>query len=171
MFKEKLNLDDRDAIIIQKLQKNPFTSQDELGKELKLSQPSVSARIRKLKETGVMHHLIGANLKKLDLPIAKIDISTTETENLIKEFQNCPFFLNGFITSGKHNLCLLFAAKDLKTLEGIVNYHLRCHPKVKEIEMNIVISFAKDFVMPLSVDSEKEASCDQHCIKGTRKYY
>ncbi len=171
MFRERLNLDERDAIIISKLQKDPFASQDELAKELKLSQPSISARIRKLREQGVIHHLVGMNLKKLELPMAKIDISTTETNSLIKEFEHCPFFLNGFVTSGKHNLCLLFVAKDLQTLEGIVNYHLRCHPKVKDIEMNVIITSAKDFVMPLNLDQAKESTCEQHCMKGTRKYY
>ncbi|MBU1199248.1 MAG: Lrp/AsnC family transcriptional regulator [Nanoarchaeota archaeon] len=171
MFKEKLNLDDRDSIIISKLQNNPFTSQEDLAKELKLSQPSVSARIRKLREKGVLQQIVGTNLKKIDLPMAKIDISTTETESLLKEFQGCPFFINGFVTSGKHNLCMLFIAKDLKTLEGIVNYHLRCHPKVKEIEMNIIIKSAKDFVVPLNLNDKQQITCEQNCIKGTRKFY
>src|SRR4030043_741295 len=95
MFRERLNLDERDAIIISKLQKDPFASQDELAKELKLSQPSISARIRKLREQGVIHHLVGMNLKRLELHMAKIDISTTEPNSLIKEFEHCPFFLNG----------------------------------------------------------------------------
>ena len=51
-LKGKLKLDDRDDIIIQMLQKNPQTSQEEIAKTLKLSQPSVWARIRNLKEKG-----------------------------------------------------------------------------------------------------------------------
>jgi len=171
MFREKLSLDKRDSIIIEKLQKNPFTSQQELGKELKLSQPSVSARINKLRQKGIIHQLVGMNLKKIGLPMAKIDISTIEPNSVLKDFKPCPFFLNGFITSGKYNLCMLFIARDLKTLDGIVNYHLGCHPKVRELEMNIIITLAKDFVMPLDLSEEKEIQCEQNCIKGIRKYY
>ena len=46
------------------------------------------------------------------------------------------------------------------------NHHLRGNPMVKDIEMNIVISTAKDFVMPLNIDYENknQLSCDQHCM-------
>ncbi|MFW9880755.1 MAG: Lrp/AsnC family transcriptional regulator, partial [Candidatus Thorarchaeota archaeon] len=84
---------------------------------------------------------------------------------IINEFKDCPFFINALITSGRHNLCLLFTATDLKRLEGIVNHHLRGNPKVKEIEMNIVISTAKDFVLPLNIDYENknQICCSQEC--------
>ena len=53
----------------------------------------------------------------------------------------------------------------MKRLEGMVNHHLRGNSKVKDIEMNIIISTAKDFVMPLNIDyeNEKQLSCNQHC--------
>ena len=45
MIKEKLGLDDRDYTILQMLQRDPNTPQEEIAKALKLSQPSVWARI------------------------------------------------------------------------------------------------------------------------------
>ncbi|PIN70615.1 AsnC family transcriptional regulator, partial [Candidatus Woesearchaeota archaeon CG11_big_fil_rev_8_21_14_0_20_43_8] len=84
---------------------------------------------------------------------------------IINEFIDCPFFINALVTSGRYNLCLFFTATDLKRLEGIVNHHLRGNPKVKDIELNIVIQAAKDFVMPLNIDydNERQSSCDQSC--------
>ncbi len=69
------------------------------------------------------------------------------------------------ITSGRHNLCLFFTATDLKRLEGIVNYHLRGNPKVKDVELNIVISTANDFILPLNIDYEnkRQVCCEQPC--------
>lgn len=164
-FNEKLDLDDRDEIILSMVQKNPRVSQEAIAKKIKLSQPSVGARIKKLQEKGIFQSVNGVNFRVADLHLAKVDINTTDTVALINEFRDCPFFINALIISGKYNLCLLFMATDLKRLEGIVNHHLRGNPKVKEIEMNIVISTAKDLVLPLNIDytNERQTSCKQDC--------
>jgi len=163
---EKLGLDNRDNVILSMVQKNPRISQEEIAKKIKLSQPSVGARIRKLQEKGILHNTNGVNFKVVNLNLAKVDVNATDTVGVINEFKDCPFFINALITSGKHNLCLLFTASDLKRLEGIVNHHLRGNPKVKDVEMNIVISTAKDFILPLNIDYEnnKQSNCEQDCI-------
>lgn len=165
-FNEKLNLDDRDNTILSLIQKNPSISQEEIAGKIKLSQPSVGARIRKLKEKGILHNINGVNFKLVDLSLAKVDVHATDTTAIINEFKDCPFFINALVTSGRYNLCLFFTATDLKRLEGIVNHHLRSNPKVKEIEMNIVISAAKDFVLPLNIDFENknQLNCEQDCM-------
>lgn len=164
-FNEKLGLDDRDNSILIMLQNNPEISQEEIAKQIKLSQPSVGARIRKLKEKGLLQNTVGVNFKTVDLHLAKIDINTTDANAIVDDFKDCPFFINALITSGKHNLCLFFTATDLKRLEGIVNHHLRSNPKVKEIEMNIVITTSKDLVLPLNIDyyNKKQIDCKQEC--------
>ncbi len=164
-FNEKLSLDDRDNTILSMIQKNPEVSQDDIARKIKLSQPSVGARIRRLKDKGVLSKIHGVNFRVVDLNLAKVDVHATDTAAIINEFKDCPFFLNALITSGRYNLSLLFMATDLKRLEGIVNHHLRGNPKVKDLEMNIVISTAKDFVLPLNIDYENKAqiNCDQSC--------
>ncbi len=164
-FSEKLDLDDRDNTILSILQKNPKASQEEIAGKIKLSQPSVGARIKKLHEKGILSTITGVNFGLVDLYLGKIDVNATDTVSIINEFKNCHFFINALITSGRYNLCLFFMSTDLKRLEGIVNYHLRGNPKVKDIELNIVISTAKDFVLPLNIDyeNEKQISCEQKC--------
>ena len=48
---------------------------------------------------------------------------------------------------------------------GIVNHHLRSNPNVKDVELNVVITTAKDLVMPMNIDydNEKQVSCKQEC--------
>ena len=164
-FNEKLGLDDRDNTILSLIQNNPDISQEEIAEKIKLSQPSVGARLKKLKEKGILYTVNGVNFNKVDLYLAKIDVNSTDTKSIIDDFKDCPFFLNALVTSGKFNLCLLFTATDLKRLEGIVNTHLRNNPKIKDIELNIVITTAKDFILPLNVDysNEKQLNCTQHC--------
>ena len=103
------------------------------------------------------------NFRVVDLSLAKVDVCTTSTTEVINEFKDCPFFVNALITSGKYNLCLFFTATNLRRLEGIVNHHLRGNPKVKELDLNIVISTAKDFIHPLNIDYSKKPNCDQEC--------
>lgn len=164
-FNDKLGLDDRDNTILSMVQNDPLISQEVIAKKIKLSQPSVGARIRKLREKGILHTVNGVNFKVADLVLGKIDIVTTDTVSIIRQFKDCPFFVNGLVTSGKYNLCLLFTSIDIKRLEGIVNCHLRTNPKIKEMEMNIVISTAKDFVLPLNIDydNKEQISCGQDC--------
>ena len=165
-FNERLGLDDRDNTILSLVQNDPLVSQEEIAKKIKLSQPSVGARIRKLREKGILHTVNGVNFKVADLVLGKIDLITTNTVGILAEFRDCPFFVNALVTSGRYNLCLLFMATDLKRLEGIVNYHLRGNPKVKDVELNIVISTAKDLVLPLNLDLEKNkrGACGEKCL-------
>jgi DNA-binding Lrp family transcriptional regulator len=167
-FNEKLGLDERDNVILSMLQKDPDTSQEVIAKKIKLSQPSVGARIRKLHEKGILYTINGVNFRVADLNLAKVDVNSTDTTAVIQEFKDCPFFINALITSGKYNLCLFFMSTDLKRLEGIVNHHLRGNPKVKDVEMNIVISTAKDFVLPLNIDfdNKNQLTCNQNCYEG-----
>ncbi|MEE9525964.1 MAG: Lrp/AsnC family transcriptional regulator [Candidatus Woesearchaeota archaeon] len=167
MIKEKLNLDNRDNVIIQMLQKDPHVSQEEIAKKLKLSQPSVWARIRNLKEKGVISHIVGMDFQTVDLNLAKVDVSATDTQAVIDEFKDCPYFINALVTSGRHNVCLFFTGIDLKNIEGIVNHHLRGNPKVKDVELNIVITTANSFVLPLNIDdnNEHQKKCGKDCKK------
>ncbi len=167
-FNEKLGLDDRDNFIISMLQNNPEISQEEIAQKIKLSQPSVGARIRKLQQKGILYNVNGVNFRVVDLALAKVDLNVTDTSAVISEFKDCPFFINALIMSGRYNLCLFFTATDLKRLEGIVNCHLRDNPKVKDIEMNIVISTAKDLVLPMNIDydNKNQLECEQKCAKS-----
>jgi len=162
---EKLGLDDRDSIILSLLQKDPNISQEEIGQKIKLSQPSVGARLKSLAKKGLLERVNGVNFRTVDLYLAKVDITSTSSNDIIEQYKDCPFFVNALVTSGRYNLCLLFMATSLKRLEQIVNFHLRGNPKVKDIELNIVISTAKDLVLPLNIDFENQAQldCKQKC--------
>ena len=164
-FHEKMGIDERDDIIMNMMQQNPYVAQEEIAQKVKLSQPSVGARIRKLKEKGILYTVNGINFRVVDLSLAKVDVKVTDTAAIIEEFKDCPFFINALVTSGKYNLCLFFMATDLKRLEGIVNHHLRSNPKVKDVELNIVISTAKDLVLPTNIDynNKEQIDCTQKC--------
>jgi Lrp/AsnC family transcriptional regulator, leucine-responsive regulatory protein len=151
-MRDFLDLDKRDREILSMLEKYPEMSQNDMAEKLKISQPSVSARIHKLKQKGALAHVVGMNLKKVKLHMAKVDVTANNTSSLLDIFKDCPYFLNGLVVSGKHNLCLFFVSEDIATLEAIVDGHIRNNSLVKSAEVSIVITPLKDLILPLRMN-------------------
>jgi DNA-binding Lrp family transcriptional regulator len=144
-------LDEKDLKIISLYSKNPEITQEEMAKTIGISQPSVLLRIKRLKSIGALSKQVGLDPFKLGLHIAKVDVTTSNATRIIKLFKECPYFLNGFITSGRNNLCLFFVAENISTLESIVDTHLRASNDVQNVEFNIVINAINNLVIPLKV--------------------
>ena len=101
-------IDDVDRRIMFLLSERPEVSQAELSERLKISQPAVSLRMRKLQEKGILTHLIGIDIKKAPLFLAKVDIATNDVPRVLEALESCPLYLNCFLTSGRHNMTCLF---------------------------------------------------------------
>jgi DNA-binding Lrp family transcriptional regulator len=151
MTRERIKLDEKDRKIITLLHNNQDISQEKIAKEIHLSQPSVAMRIKKLKEKGIIENIIGVNLNKVGIYVAVVLVQTTNTTKILNLFRECPFFLNGFVLSGKENLMLLFAGEDLASLESMIDERLRSHADVQSAEFNILISSIKDFILPVKM--------------------
>jgi DNA-binding Lrp family transcriptional regulator len=150
-----IRLDDKDKIIISMYSTEPNVSQESIGRVLKLSQPSVAARVSRLRQDGALETNVGVNPLKMGLYLAKVDLSSTRPDNILKMFVGCPYFANGFSVSGRHNLCLFFFSESVTTLEAIVNGHIRSDPSVTDVDFDIVISSVKDFIIPVALKPEK----------------
>ncbi|RJS71631.1 MAG: Lrp/AsnC family transcriptional regulator [Candidatus Syntrophoarchaeum sp. WYZ-LMO15] len=152
---KEFKIDSKDREIITLLIENPEISQKEIAERINLTQPSVAMRLKKLKEMGAIERCCGINPPKLGLHLARVDVVSKDTEGLIKRFRDCPYFLNGFVLSGKKNVCLLFVGEDIPTLEAIVNEHIRPLDEVESVEFNIVISTAKKLIAPVRMHIEQ----------------
>ena len=144
-----VEIDEIDKRIVSFLMEDPRISQSEIARRLGISQPAVYARIRRLEEAGVIEHVVGMNLKETDLYIAKIDMTARDPWKVLSFFENCPMFINGLVTSGRHNLCLFFIGEKLSAIESCINSHIRKNPNVTDVEFNVVIATAKDLVVPI----------------------
>jgi len=153
-----MKLDAKDRTIISMFAEDSGVSQEQIAKKIKLSQPSVAARIAKLKESGALSDQIGINPLKLGLYLAKVDISSTKPDEILRMFRGCPYFANGFTISGKNNLCLFFFSESITTLEAIVNGHLRSNSSVNDVDFNIVITSERDFVVPSVMEYEHSST-------------
>jgi DNA-binding Lrp family transcriptional regulator len=149
-----MKLDDKDRQIVTLVAIDPDISQEEIASQIGLSQPSVAMRVRKLKDAGALEKQIGISPFKMDLYVAKVDVSTNNTAKILDMFKGCPYFANGFTVSGRNNLSLFFLSEKISTLEAIVNNHIRSHDSVKDVDFNIVIGSEKDFVVPTVLTPE-----------------
>ena len=149
-----MKLDKKDRIILSLTHGDQEISQEEIAKRLHISQPSVAARIKKLKDRGLVEQIIGVNLNKVELKVAIIRVATKNTEKILNMFRDCPFFLNGFIISGKDNLVLLLVGDDLSSLESIIDSHIRPDKDVQSVDFDVIITSIKDFVIPISIPTE-----------------
>lgn len=160
-------LDEADRKIVSLLVENPDISQSAIARHLKLSQPAICARMKRLRSSGIITHLVGVNLKKTKFYIAKVEMTAKDPWKVLDFFKNCPMYLNGLITSGKHNLCLFFISEKLQAIESCINHHIRKNPNVVDVEFNVVITPDKDFVVPVKIWNEKrdKSSCGKRCIE------
>jgi len=151
MTGSNVELDKKDRIILSLTHDNQEISQEEIAKKIHLSQPSVAIRIKKLKNRGFIDRIIGVNLNKVGLNVAMVKVTSTNTTSVLNELRDCPFFLNGFVISGKENLVLLFVGEDISSLESIIDSRLRPDKDVQSADFDVVISSIKDFVIPIKM--------------------
>ena len=163
------DMDNVDKKLLHLLSQNPEMSQTELAERLGISQPAVSARTNKLKEAGVLAHLIGVDVKKAQLFLAKIDMVTTDTEHVLNFLNKCPIYLNGFLTSGRHNLTILLIGENMRSIMSCVDFHLRPKPIIKEMEFNLFVTPIRDFIVPIRpiLDKKKMTPCEKDCSSCT----
>ncbi|MFW6194450.1 MAG: winged helix-turn-helix transcriptional regulator [Halobacteriota archaeon] len=166
-----IELDEKDKQILEMLEDNPEVSQNEIARTVNLSQPSVGARIKKMVQFGILNHVYGLNIKKPGMYILKVDVKCRQPRELLKLFNGCPFFLNGFIVAGNRNLCMMFICEELTTLEAIVDHHVRPSKDVFDIDVGIVVRAERDTVVPMRIHVEPadEAPCGSDC--GTCDYW
>lgn len=167
LCKIMLRIDEADKRILSLLAENSELSQSEIGRFLKISQPAVATRLRKLKQRGIIMHQVGVNLRKTKLGFVRVDVSTNNSGEILKLFEKCPLFLNGFVTSGKRNLCLFLVSEDLASLDACIDRHVRANPNVSDVEFSVILSSARDFVSPLKMIREKTefSPCGGRCNK------
>jgi DNA-binding Lrp family transcriptional regulator len=162
-----IDLDEKDRKIVSLFETNPDVSQVEIAEQVGLSQPTVGARIAKLKQTGVISTVAGMNLMKVGLQMAKVDVTTKDSIKIINQFKGCPYFLNGYVVSGKENLCMYFIAEDISSVEAIVDKHIRSDPAVTDVDLGIVISTVNDLILPVKLNIEKgeKTPCGYDCAE------
>ena len=152
-----IRLDEIDRRIMELLQKDPFLSQNEIAKRVELSQPSVSARIKRLKEKGFLAFTVGVNIKKTGLHVAKVEFNK---EKHIEECSYCPYILGVVETEDIKTIYVV--GEDFSSMESMVK------KRFSRKDLKAVVGAYPDFVMPLKM--EDNGGCEG-CDCGECEYY
>lgn len=153
-FRELLGIDEADYKIIEMIEKDPNITHSEIAREIEKSQPAVGARIIKLERKNLLTKQVGFNVKKVDIKVAMVHVSTKDVETIVKKIKNCPFINHAFKVSGEFNLFCFIAASDLQTIEKLVDLCFRKDPNVLNVKTNILIESIHDFVLPIDFQIE-----------------
>jgi len=147
------------------MSEHPQISQAELSKRLKISQPAVSARIHKLEEKGILAHLIGIDVKKAQLFLAKVDLSTNNVEEVLKSLETCPLYLNCFLTSGRHNMSCLLIGENIRSIMSCVDSRLRQNLPVRNLEFDLIVTPTRPLIVPVKPQTERKkiTPCGADC--------
>jgi len=166
-FKELLNIDDDDYKIIEMIEKDPDITHSQIAIEVEKSQPAIGARIIKLERKNLLTKQVGFNIKKVDIKVAIVFISTKDVETVVEKIKNCPFINHAFKISGEFNLLCFVSASDLQTIERLVDVCFRKDPNVINVKTNVLIESVHDFVVPIDFQIERfdfhSNNCGPNC--------
>ena len=162
-------IDEIDREILSNLSEDPEISQTELSHRLKISQPAVSLRIRKLEERGVLARLIGTDIKKAQLFLAKVDLTANNVPKVLESLEKCPLYLNCFLTSGRHNMTCLLIGENMRSIMSCIDSRLRQNLPVENIEFDMIVTPTRPFIVPVKPKMEKKAvtPCGADCSTCT----
>ncbi|MBA7688230.1 hypothetical protein ES703_96709 [subsurface metagenome] len=153
-FDELLGIDSADKKIIEMMEKDPDITHSAIAAEIEKSQPAVGARIIKLERKNLLTKQVGFNIKKVDIKVAIVYLSTKDVDTIVKKIENCPFINHAFKISGEFNVLCFIAASDLQTIEKLVDLCFRRDENVINVKTNILIESIHDFVVPIDFQIE-----------------
>ncbi len=165
IIKSEFSLDDKDRLIFETLQENLEATQQEISSITGLSQPSIGSRVKKMKELGIIDHVYGIDVKNIGPYVLKVEVKSSHPKGLIKTFEDCPFFLNGFVVTSEMNVTLMFICEQLNSLDAIVDNHIRPRPDVHDIDVGVIITTERSTYVPVKVNvtPTRTPSCGSPC--------
>ena len=163
-FNELLEIDNDDKKIIEMIEQNPNITHSDIAKEIDKSQPAVGARIIKLERKNLLTKQVGFNIKKVDIKVAIVYVSTKDVDTIVEKIKECPFINHAFKISGEFNLLCFISASDLQTIEKLVDLCFRRDPNVTNVKTNILIESIHDFIVP--IDFKIENFDGRYCGPG-----
>ena len=122
MATEVPELDAYDARILAELQRDARTSMAELGRQVHLSQPAVTERVRKLEMAGyIKGYRAVVDYQRLGYGIrAMVRVGRVEYGRVVKLIEQTPEVVNAFNVTGEDSWILEIAVIDVEHLDAVV---------------------------------------------------
>ena len=139
-----MKIDDIDRQILINLQQDGRKTASEIAKELNLTVPTITERIRKLQEGSVIkafQAVIDPRSVGLDVTamITVISSSSDNYNKVIEKAKETPEIIQCFSTTGMGSLMLWIATENSKTLEELLR-NIQSWPNVTRTETQVILS-------------------------------
>ncbi|MFO8018570.1 MAG: Lrp/AsnC family transcriptional regulator [Promethearchaeia archaeon] len=145
-----VDVDDTDKKILLAIQNNPGITHSEISTKVKLSQPAVGARIKKLKEKNILELNYGLIIREIGLKISRVDISSKAPTSFLKKMSKKKNVINAYRMVGKIYLVLWVAGKTMSEVEDGINQIIKLDKDRSEIvKVSMISSFEKKFFLPI----------------------
>lgn len=142
-------MDDIDIKIIELLKKNSRLSGSDISKEVHLSVPAVTERIRKLEEGNVIERFtVKLNREKFGLNLAAFIFVTLKDPKYIDNFKKTVMKFDSVLEchhiAGEYDYLLKVVVENTKALERFVSYILKKTEGVSRTNTIITMSSVKE---------------------------
>ncbi len=144
MINYTMKIDDLDRRILDFLQKDGRMAASHIADELDISIPTVTDRIKKLSESGVIKGFqVTLDPKLLGLDVSAIITVISESSEHYKEViqaaRNTPEVVQCYSTTGKGSHTLIIVAKNSQALEELLR-KIQNWPGVSRTETQVILS-------------------------------
>ena len=144
MINYTMKIDDLDRKILDFLQKDGRMAASHIAGELDISIPTVTDRIKKLSESGVIKGFqVTLDPKLLGLDVSAIITVISESSEHYKEViqaaRNTPEVVQCYSTTGKGSHTLIIVAKNSQALEELLR-KIQNWPGVSRTETQVILS-------------------------------
>jgi len=149
-----MKLDSTDRNILAELQKDGRESASHIAEKIDVSVPTVTERIRKLQESGIIKRFqVVVDPKSVGLDVAAIITIMSDSSQYYKEVtaaaHDTPEVVQCFSTTGNGSHTLFINTKNSKTLEDLLR-KVQSWPGVMRTETQIILSSYKTgMVVPI----------------------
>ena len=142
-----MTIDDIDRQILISLQQDGRKTASQIADELNLTVPTITERIRKLKDGSVIkafQAIIDPRSVGLDVTaiITVISSSSDKYKNVIEKVKETPEVIQCFSTTGMGSLMLWVATENSQTLEELLR-KIQSWPNVTRTETQVILSAYK----------------------------
>jgi len=139
-----MNIDNIDRQILISLQQYGRRTASEIAKDLNLTVPTITERIRKLQEGSVIQAfqaIINPRALGLDVTalITVVASSSNNYKRVIENAKETPEIIQCFSTTGMGSMVLWVATKNSKTLEELLR-NIQSWPDVTRTETQVILS-------------------------------
>ena len=142
-----MKIDTTDRKILNLLQEDGRIAASHIADKLDISIPTVTERIKKLQESGIIQGIHAVlDPKKLDLDVSALITVISESSIHYKEFiktaEKTPEVMQCFSTTGNGSHSLLVVTRNSQTLEVLLR-DIQSWPGVARTETQIILSSYK----------------------------